>query len=98
MEEWSGARDAIRAVRDGGRLATITGDPPAAERGIAVSSVQVLPDGARLRRLTGLLAQGAIAISVAGRYIALTRPPRRWSKPAAVPAERPSCCSRGTRG
>jgi hypothetical protein len=33
-----------------------------------VSSVQVLPDGARLRRLTGLLAQGAIAISVAGRY------------------------------
>jgi len=64
----SGARDAVRAVRDGGRLATITADPPAAERGIAVLSVQVAPDGARLRRLTGLLGQGAIAISVAGQY------------------------------
>ncbi len=32
----SGARDAVRAVRDGGRLATITADPPAAERGIGV--------------------------------------------------------------
>lgn len=64
----SGARDAVRAVRDGGRLATITADPPAAGRGIAVLSVQVVPDGARLRRLTGLLAQGAIAISVAEEY------------------------------
>jgi NADPH:quinone reductase-like Zn-dependent oxidoreductase len=64
----TGAREALRAVRDGGRLATITGDPPAAERGIAVSAVQVVPDGARLRRLAGLLGQGAIAISVGMRY------------------------------
>ena len=64
----SGARDALRAVRDGGRLATIAGDPPAAERGIAVVPVLVAPDGARLRRLAGLLGQGAIAISVAAFY------------------------------
>jgi NADPH:quinone reductase-like Zn-dependent oxidoreductase len=64
----TGARDALQAVRDGGRLATITGDPPAAERGIAVLPVLVAPDGARLRLLAGLLGQGAIAISVAACY------------------------------
>ena len=47
----SGAGDAVRAVRDGGRLATITADAPAAERGITVREVQVVPDGPRLRRL-----------------------------------------------
>src|SRR6185312_884349 len=30
----AGSADAVRAVRDGGRLATITADPPPAERGI----------------------------------------------------------------
>jgi NADPH:quinone reductase-like Zn-dependent oxidoreductase len=64
----TGEREALRAVRDGGRLATITGDPPAAERGIAVVAVVVAPDGARLRRLARLLGQGAIAISVGVRY------------------------------
>ena len=47
----AGAREAFSAVRDGGRLATITGDPSDGERGIAVSEVVVAPDGARLRRL-----------------------------------------------
>jgi NADPH:quinone reductase-like Zn-dependent oxidoreductase len=64
----SGAQDAVRAVRDGGRLATITADPPAAERGIAVFAVQVLPNGARLRQLAGLLGDGAITISVGTWY------------------------------
>ena len=35
----SGASSAIRAVADGGRLATITLDPPSQQRGITVSSV-----------------------------------------------------------
>jgi NADPH:quinone reductase-like Zn-dependent oxidoreductase len=64
----AGAREALSTVRDGGRLATITGDPPDGERGIAVSAVVVAPDGARLRRLTALAGQGTIAVSVAGRY------------------------------
>ena len=41
-----GATVAIRAVADGGRLATITSDPPVEERGIAVSSVYVRAGGA----------------------------------------------------
>jgi hypothetical protein len=56
----------VRAVRDGGRLATITADLPPAERGIAMSDIVVAPDGARLARLVPLLAAGAI--TVGGRY------------------------------
>jgi NADPH:quinone reductase-like Zn-dependent oxidoreductase len=41
----SGSADAVRAVRDGGRLATITGDLPPAERGITRSDIVVVPDG-----------------------------------------------------
>jgi NADPH:quinone reductase-like Zn-dependent oxidoreductase len=63
-----GARDAIRAVRDGGRLATITSDPPQQERGITVSSVYVRPDGGQLGSLARLLAAGELEISVATSY------------------------------
>ncbi len=63
-----GAGDAIRAVRDGGRLATITSDPPEQDRGITVSSVYVTPDGGLLDRLGRLLAAGQLAISVATSY------------------------------
>jgi NADPH:quinone reductase-like Zn-dependent oxidoreductase len=63
-----GAGDAIRAVRDGGRLATITSDPPEPDRGITVSSVYVRPDGGRLNGLARLLAAGQLEISVATRY------------------------------
>lgn len=63
-----GASDAIRAVADGGRLATITSDPPAEERGITVSSVYVRPDGGQLQRLTQLLEDGALKISVASTH------------------------------
>lgn len=66
----AGSRDAVRAVRDGGRLATITADPPPPERGIAVRTVVVEPDGARLSRLAGLAAQGALTVSV-GEPLAL---------------------------
>jgi len=58
----SGSADAVRAVRDGGRLATITADLPPAERGIALSDIVVVPDGARLARLVPLLAAGVITV------------------------------------
>jgi NADPH:quinone reductase-like Zn-dependent oxidoreductase len=60
----AGSAQAIRAVRDRGRLATITSDPPPAERDITVREVYVAPDGSRLSRLVELLAQGALAVSV----------------------------------
>jgi NADPH:quinone reductase-like Zn-dependent oxidoreductase len=63
-----GAADAIRAVADGGRLATITSDPPAEERGITVSTVYVRPDGDQLQKLAQLLETGALEISVASTY------------------------------
>ena len=63
-----GAGDAIRAVRDGGRLATITSDPPEQDRGITVSSVYVRPDAGQLGGLARLLAAGQLEISVATSY------------------------------
>ena len=64
----AGAGDAIRAVSDGGRLATITSDPPSQERGIIVSSVYVRPDGGQLSDLAQLLAAGQLKISVSRTY------------------------------
>jgi NADPH:quinone reductase-like Zn-dependent oxidoreductase len=63
-----GARAAIRAVTNGGRLATITSDPPPQERSITVSSSYVRPDGGQLRDLAQLLAAGQLAISPAKTY------------------------------
>jgi NADPH:quinone reductase-like Zn-dependent oxidoreductase len=62
------AAEAIRAVADNGRLATITSDPPAEERGITVSNVYVRPDGCQLRKLAEHLADGMLAIAVASTY------------------------------
>jgi NADPH:quinone reductase-like Zn-dependent oxidoreductase len=64
----AGAADALAAVRDGGALATITGDPPPAQRGITVSAVQVVPDGPRLAALAGLLAAGTLTVRIGGRF------------------------------
>jgi NADPH:quinone reductase-like Zn-dependent oxidoreductase len=64
----SGSAEAVRAVRDGGRLATITADLPAAERDITMVAVQVVPDGRRLGGLVRLLAQGVLTVSVADRF------------------------------
>ena len=63
-----GAAGALAAVRDGGRLATITSDPPAAERGIEVRQVYVAPDGARLARLGELAAAGAVSVTVSASF------------------------------
>jgi len=64
----SGSCQAVTAVRDGGRLATITADLPAAERGISMLAVQVVPDGGRLSALVQLLAQGALTVAVGERF------------------------------
>ena len=60
----SGSVEAVRAVRDGGRLATITADLPAAQRDITMAAVQVVPDGRRLGGLVQLPAQGVLTVSV----------------------------------
>jgi len=64
----SGSSQAVTAVKDGGRLATITGDLPAPEREISMVAVQVVPDGRRLSGLVQLLAQGALTVAVGARF------------------------------
>jgi NADPH:quinone reductase-like Zn-dependent oxidoreductase len=59
------AATTLRAVADGGRLATITGDPPREERGVAVSDVYVRPDGLQLAALGELLANGTLSVPIA---------------------------------
>jgi NADPH:quinone reductase-like Zn-dependent oxidoreductase len=59
------AATTLEAVVDGGRLATITGDPPQEERGIAVSDLYVRPDGRQLSALAKLLARGTLGVPVA---------------------------------
>ncbi|HKP77428.1 MAG TPA: NADP-dependent oxidoreductase [Longimicrobiaceae bacterium] len=60
-----GAGTALRAVATGGSLATITGDPPGSERGVAVSSVYVRPDGQQLSALVALLVDGTLRFEAA---------------------------------
>src|SRR6059058_4106159 len=59
------ATTTLQAVADGGRLATITGDPPRQERGVAVADVYVRPDGRQLSALAELLARGALSVPIA---------------------------------
>ena len=63
-----GAATAIRAVADGGRLATITSDPPSQQRGITVSGIYVRGDGNQLRELASQFAAGQLEIPVAASY------------------------------
>ena len=63
-----GEADALSAVADGGRLATITGAPPPQERGIAIANVIVRPDGDQLRELAASLGKGELRIDVAASY------------------------------
>jgi NADPH:quinone reductase-like Zn-dependent oxidoreductase len=62
-----GAALALQAVADDGRLATITGDPPAPERGVTVSDVYVRADGAALAVLATALDEGLLSLDVAAR-------------------------------
>jgi NADPH:quinone reductase-like Zn-dependent oxidoreductase len=63
-----GAASAIGAVADGGRLATITFDPPAEQRGITVYNVYVRPDGRQLRDLAKRFGDGQLEIPVAASH------------------------------
>jgi NADPH:quinone reductase-like Zn-dependent oxidoreductase len=60
-----GAARALQAVADHGRLVTITGDPPAPERGIVVTDLYVRADGAALAALASALEQSLLSIEVA---------------------------------
>ena len=62
------ASTTLKAVADRGRLATITGDPPPEERGIAVSDVYVRPDGRQLSALAELLARGTLRVPIASTF------------------------------
>jgi len=64
-----GAAAALQAVAAGGRLATITGDPPPPERGVEITDVYVRADGARLAALVETLAHGRLSL-----HLAATRP------------------------
>jgi NADPH:quinone reductase-like Zn-dependent oxidoreductase len=59
------AATTLKAVADGGRLATITGDPPQEERDIVVSDVYVRPDGGQLSALAELLDHGTLSVPIA---------------------------------
>jgi NADPH:quinone reductase-like Zn-dependent oxidoreductase len=63
-----GSAVAIGTVRDGGRLATITQDPPDEQRGIEISSVIVEPDGRALGELAELVATGKLEVSIAATF------------------------------
>ncbi len=63
-----GEQDALSALADGGRLATITGVPPQPERGVTIADVYVESDGARLGRMAERLGNGELAISIGGTY------------------------------
>ena len=63
-----GAAAARQAVADGGRLATITSDPPASERGITVASIYVRADGHQLRELAQQFADRKLEVPVAASY------------------------------
>jgi NADPH:quinone reductase-like Zn-dependent oxidoreductase len=63
-----GAASAVRAVADGGRLATITGDPPSQQRRVTISSVYVRPDGNQLRKLAKQFEDGQLEIPVASSH------------------------------
>jgi NADPH:quinone reductase-like Zn-dependent oxidoreductase len=62
------ARVALQTVHPGGRLATITGDPPPERDGITVSDVYVRADGEQLQRVATLLEQRQTRIRIAGIY------------------------------
>ena len=63
-----GAAAALQAVADRGRLATITGDPPPAEREVTAADVYVRADGARLAALVEAVADGLLSLHVGASF------------------------------
>jgi NADPH:quinone reductase-like Zn-dependent oxidoreductase len=64
----NGAAAALAAVRDGGRLVTITSDPPEGERGIEVVSLYVRPDGEQLELAGQDLASGRLDFGLVASF------------------------------
>lgn len=62
------ANSLVPLVGDGGRLATITGDPPEAQRGISVINFYVAPDAEALETAASTFAANGLTIPVARRY------------------------------
>jgi NADPH:quinone reductase-like Zn-dependent oxidoreductase len=85
-----GEADALSAVVDGGRLATITGAPPPEERDITIANVFVRPDGDMLRLLAASVAEGGLHLDIGAAYplasaaIALARVTKRAGGGAVV--------------
>ncbi|HEY4429060.1 MAG TPA: zinc-binding dehydrogenase [Solirubrobacteraceae bacterium] len=63
-----GEATALSVVADGGRLATITGAPPPAQRGVAIVDVYVQADGGRLARVAQRLGHGEMPVFVGSIY------------------------------
>jgi len=63
-----GAAQVLPLVADGGRLTTLTSDPPDPARGVRVESVYVQPDAGQLGYLARLLDRGAITVTVRPSY------------------------------
>ena len=80
-----GAASALEAVADGGRLATITSDPPSQQRGITISSIIVRADGNQLRNLASLFGGGQLAIPVVASYPLADAAQALAREPAATP-------------
>jgi hypothetical protein len=57
-----GAATAMSTLVDGGRLATITSDPPTADRAITVTNLYVRSDGRQLTRLATLFGRRELAM------------------------------------
>jgi NADPH:quinone reductase-like Zn-dependent oxidoreductase len=58
----------LAMVDEGGHLATITGDPPSAERGIQIIDYYVHPDGAALEQIAARFAERGLSIPMAATY------------------------------
>jgi NADPH:quinone reductase-like Zn-dependent oxidoreductase len=63
-----GAASALQAVREGGRLATITSDPPDPEREIKIESVYVRPDAAQLDMASQHLGAGLLPFKIGASF------------------------------
>jgi NADPH:quinone reductase-like Zn-dependent oxidoreductase len=73
---------ALTAVRDGGSFVGVAPDAPvAAQRGIAVRTLSMEPDGKALAGLLGLAAEGTLEVRVAGQ-VPLREAARAYDKVA----------------
>ena len=63
-----GAASALRTVREGGRLTTITSDPPQPERGIEIGSIYVRTDAAQLELASQALAAGRLEFGIGASF------------------------------